>query len=242
MNHLPDETVYHAVIAKKADVEFKRLRALATAWELEAAEKHAVLLQKILKNCETDYADGAEEASFFERLLVKRSRQQLEDDSDFIVAAYAHDLSAFDIADTQLEQLMEINAERKLELIAEQPPSEGVLNVQDLQVPTDSELVQEQMLEGDSEMVQEQMPEGDLEVIEKRPPSIVLEEQPASVKMTEGNYNFESVRPLRVGEEFFRFNRWQSLPSGDAAMGDPEVRLCMESILRDVEKPRTVTT
>ncbi|KAG1771919.1 hypothetical protein EV702DRAFT_1048838 [Suillus placidus] len=218
MNNLPDDTVYHAVIAKKADVESKHLRTLATAWELESAEKHAVLLQKILKNCATDYINSVEEATFFEKLLVKCCRQQLEDDSDFVVAAYTHDFTALNIADMQLQQLMEINAERKLELAAEQLPSEDVLNDRDLQVPTDSE----------SELVQEQMLEG--EVIEKRPPSNVLEQQPASEKMTEGDCN---SMPLRVIEEYFRYNQRQPLPSGDAAIGDPEVHLnqCMESIL-----------
>jgi hypothetical protein len=217
MMHLPDDTVYHAVIAKKADVESKRLRALATAWELESAEKHAVLLQQILKNCAVDYIDSAAEASFFERLLVKRGRQQLEDDSDFIVAAYSHDFTAFNIADTQLQQLEEISAERKLELPTDEIPAEELLSED---IPID-ELVQEQMFEG-----------------EERPPSNVLEKQPPSEGITE-----DDCGSVPLTEEYFRgwtrksYNRQPGpLPSGDT-IGDPEVRLnqCMESILRDAE-------
>ncbi|KAG1890548.1 uncharacterized protein F5891DRAFT_1198122 [Suillus fuscotomentosus] len=116
MKAMPDDTVYTAVIAKQADVESKRLRALAAAWELESAEKHAVLLQAIFKNYAKQYAESMIEASYFERVLVKRSLQQLEDDADFTVTTYSHDFAAYQVADLQLDYLEEICAERKLPL------------------------------------------------------------------------------------------------------------------------------
>jgi hypothetical protein len=116
MKNMPDTTVYTAVVAKRADVESKRLRALATAWELESAEKHALLLQTILRDCAEQYVESMTEAAFFERLLAKRTMQQLEDDADFTVAAYSHDFTAYQIADLQLDHLEEIGSERKLSM------------------------------------------------------------------------------------------------------------------------------
>ncbi|KAG1777846.1 hypothetical protein EV702DRAFT_1196633 [Suillus placidus] len=114
MKNIPDTTVYTAVVAKRADVESKCLRALAAAWERESTEKHPLLLQNILKDCAEQYVESMAEASFFERLLVKRTMQQLEDDADFTLAAYSHDFTAHQIADLQLDYLEEIGAEWKL--------------------------------------------------------------------------------------------------------------------------------
>jgi hypothetical protein len=163
MKHMPDETVYHAVIAKKADLEFKRLRALTSAWELESAEKHAVLLQQIYKNRNMDYVDSLAEASVLEKILVKRSRNQLEDDSDFVIAAYTHDYTAFNIADTQFEQLKEISAERKLQL-----PLECMSDVKDPSIEGER-LGQERMLE--EEVIEKGLP---LETLAKGLPSDTL--------------------------------------------------------------------
>ncbi|KAG1847312.1 hypothetical protein DFJ58DRAFT_730191 [Suillus subalutaceus] len=60
------------------------------------------------------YIASLTEASFFERLLVKHSEQQLEDDADFTVAAYTHDFTVHHIADMQLDHLEEVSAERML--------------------------------------------------------------------------------------------------------------------------------
>ncbi|KAG1744337.1 hypothetical protein EDD22DRAFT_1005724 [Suillus occidentalis] len=113
---LPDVTIHSAIAAKRADAESKRLRALATAWELESAEKHAILLQSILRDYGQQYLESKEEASFFERVIVKRNLQQLEDDADFSLAAYSHDLTAFQIADLQLDCMEEVGSEWGLPL------------------------------------------------------------------------------------------------------------------------------
>jgi hypothetical protein len=89
---------------------------LATAWELESAEKYALLLQTVFRKYTEQYAESIVEASFFKRLLVKHSRQQLEDNVDFTIATYTHDLAAYHIADEQLNHLEEIGAERELHL------------------------------------------------------------------------------------------------------------------------------
>jgi hypothetical protein len=113
---MPNDTVYRAVIAKRADVESKQLRVLVTAWELESAEKHAMLLQLILKENAEQYIESIAETTFFERLLVKHGMQQLKDDADFTVVAYTHDVAAHDIASEQLNHLEEIGAEQGVDL------------------------------------------------------------------------------------------------------------------------------
>jgi hypothetical protein len=220
MKHMPDETVYHAVIAKKADLEFKRLRALTSAWELESAEKHAVLLQQILKNRNMDYADSLEEASLLEKILVKRSRNQLEDDSDFVIAAYTHDFMAFNIADTQFEQLKEISAERKLQL-----PLECISDVKDLSIEGER-LGQERMLEEEviekglsSDMLAKGLPSDTLakglpsEMPVKGSPS----ETPAKGLPSEKTTPEDDCNLVpQVGEYFRDWTSYCSQPSGDA--------------------------
>ncbi|KAG1775014.1 hypothetical protein EV702DRAFT_1199867 [Suillus placidus] len=111
MKDMTDTTVESAVIAKRADGESKRLRALATAWELESTEKHAILLQTLLRDNAEQYLMSLTEASFFEGLLVKCSKQQLEDDADFTIAAYSYDFAAHRVANLQLAQLEEVSAD-----------------------------------------------------------------------------------------------------------------------------------
>ncbi|KAG2051671.1 hypothetical protein BDR06DRAFT_1060507 [Suillus hirtellus] len=74
------------------------------------------------------YAESMAEASFFERLLVKRSKNQLEDDADFGIAAYTHDFTAYTVADEQLEQLQDVAHERDLSLPSDDPTPEVRLN------------------------------------------------------------------------------------------------------------------
>ncbi|KAG1848137.1 hypothetical protein C8R48DRAFT_677342 [Suillus tomentosus] len=124
---LPDSAVRAAVLAKRSDRESRRLRALTTAWELETTERHAILLQALLLNDAKKYADSVAEASFFEKLLVKRSRNQLEDDADFGIAAYTHDFTEYTVADSQLEQLEGVADKRNLSLPFDDPAPEDRL-------------------------------------------------------------------------------------------------------------------
>ncbi|KAG2120022.1 hypothetical protein DEU56DRAFT_928662 [Suillus clintonianus] len=114
VRHMSDAILQSAVIAKRADAESKRLHTLTTAWDLESTERHAVLLQTILKDNAAQYLESLAEAAFFESVMVKRSYQQLEDDADFTVAAYTHDTTAHNMVDKQLDHLEEIGAERGL--------------------------------------------------------------------------------------------------------------------------------
>jgi hypothetical protein len=111
---MSDGILKSAVVAKRADAESKRLHALATAWDLESTERHAILLQSIYRDNAEQYLDSLAEARFFESMMVRRTRQELEDDADFAIAAYSHDVMEHSIIDKQLDQLEEICAERKV--------------------------------------------------------------------------------------------------------------------------------
>jgi hypothetical protein len=64
MQNMSNTTLQSAVIAKHADAESKHLHALATVWDLESTERHAVLLQTILKDNAEWYLDSLAEVSF----------------------------------------------------------------------------------------------------------------------------------------------------------------------------------
>lgn len=113
---MTDVTLWSAVVTKRAEVESKHLHALATAWDLESTENHAVLLQTILRDNAEQYLYSLADAQFFEAVMVKCTHQQLEDDTDFTIAAYTHDLTIHKIASKQLDHLEEISAERKIPL------------------------------------------------------------------------------------------------------------------------------
>ncbi|KAG1880228.1 hypothetical protein C8R48DRAFT_767032 [Suillus tomentosus] len=116
LRSMPNISVHSAIVAKRAEAESKRLRALATVWELESAEKHAILLQTILRDCAQQYLKSKDEVSFFEKVLVKRTLDELEDDADFSLAAYSHDIAGAQIANLQLDYMEEVGFERKLSL------------------------------------------------------------------------------------------------------------------------------
>ncbi|KAG1897721.1 uncharacterized protein F5891DRAFT_1191647 [Suillus fuscotomentosus] len=117
-------------VQKGFDVFNRGIDALpdsAVPWELETTERHAILLQALLLNDAKKYADSVAEASFFEKLLVKRSRNQLEDDADFGIAAYTHDFMEYTVADSQLEQLEGVADKRNLSLPFDDPAPEDRL-------------------------------------------------------------------------------------------------------------------
>lgn len=58
IQNMSDATVSAAIVAKRADVESKRLWALAAAWELESTEKHAILFHAISRDNADQYVEN----------------------------------------------------------------------------------------------------------------------------------------------------------------------------------------
>jgi len=92
-----------AVLTKEADLEWRRLSALATAWRIEPSERHTKFLHMVLE-CEADtYASAASEPLDTSlQALVESSKEELQDRTDFDVVAYDRDATSFAVADEQL--------------------------------------------------------------------------------------------------------------------------------------------
>ncbi|KAG2086889.1 uncharacterized protein F5147DRAFT_659099 [Suillus discolor] len=125
---MPDEIIQDAVLAAQADREHAHLLAITSAWGLEKIEWCVRLQTKIMKHNAKMYADKLAEASFFEALLVKRTRPQLEDDADFTIAAYVEDFMVFTVADMKLDQLEDVADACKLDLPMDDATPESYVN------------------------------------------------------------------------------------------------------------------
>ncbi|KAG1852911.1 hypothetical protein C8R48DRAFT_675987 [Suillus tomentosus] len=99
------EATNQAVVAMQATRECKRLRALTTAWEIESSVQHTKLFEKILEQDALEYAQSAEEASSFKKMLVGRTLPDLEGEVDFNIGAFSRDLTSFVVADVQLDHM-----------------------------------------------------------------------------------------------------------------------------------------
>lgn len=73
------EAMAQAVLTKEADLEWRRLSALATAWRIEASERHTKFLHMVLK-CEADtYAVPLQNLSIPRfKLLLKAARRNFK--------------------------------------------------------------------------------------------------------------------------------------------------------------------
>jgi len=103
---LSSKAMAQAVAAKDADVEWRRLCALTTAWEVYAREEHLKFLNTVLEDqCEM-YANAASEPldTTIEELLAC-SEGELKDNISCGVAAYSHDVMAFSVGDAQYNHL-----------------------------------------------------------------------------------------------------------------------------------------
>ncbi|KAG1901729.1 uncharacterized protein F5891DRAFT_1187190 [Suillus fuscotomentosus] len=101
---LSKETITQIVVAKRAACESMRLRAMTTAWEIQASSEHSKLLELIFKEEARKFANRAAAVSFME-MLVPQNKQELEASMDFHVGAYSHDLTSLAVGDLQLEQV-----------------------------------------------------------------------------------------------------------------------------------------
>jgi hypothetical protein len=103
LKHLSTEAMAQAVLTKEADLEWRRLSALATAWRIEASERHTKFLHMVLE-CEADtYASAASEPLDTSlQALVESSKEELQDRTDFDVVTYDRDATSFAVADEQL--------------------------------------------------------------------------------------------------------------------------------------------
>ncbi|KAG1852319.1 hypothetical protein C8R48DRAFT_676169 [Suillus tomentosus] len=104
---LSKETIAQIIVAKRAACESMRLRAMTTAWEIQASSEHSKLLELIFKEEAKKFADRAAAVSFVET-LVPHGKEELEAAIDFHIGAYSHDLTSLAVGDLQLDQVEDL--------------------------------------------------------------------------------------------------------------------------------------
>ncbi|KAF9235495.1 hypothetical protein BU15DRAFT_77984 [Melanogaster broomeanus] len=102
---LSDKAMHQALAARQADREAKRLRALCTAWEIEAADRHRNFLLTLHDHEIQQLNWAADDVILFEKILERRSIEELEDHMDFSTGAYGHDLRSLAVMDERLDQM-----------------------------------------------------------------------------------------------------------------------------------------
>ncbi|KAG2087905.1 uncharacterized protein F5147DRAFT_781170 [Suillus discolor] len=96
LRNMSSEAVAQAVLTKEADLEWKRLRALASAWEIEILlEDEAACLANASK----------EPLAISLESLANYSMEELKTRTAFSIAAYSQDRTSFIATDAQLDHL-----------------------------------------------------------------------------------------------------------------------------------------
>ncbi|KAG0694557.1 hypothetical protein DFH29DRAFT_880646 [Suillus ampliporus] len=106
LQHLSSEAAAQAVVTMHADVEWRCLCALTTAWEIHAHEQHLKFLHMVLEDEGETYANASSESlSTSMKELIRSSKKGIEDSINFGITAYDHDVTSFAVGDTQLDRL-----------------------------------------------------------------------------------------------------------------------------------------
>ncbi|KAG1782299.1 hypothetical protein EV702DRAFT_1041171 [Suillus placidus] len=104
--NLSSEAAAQAVVTMHADVEWRRVCCLATAWEIYASEEHLKFLHMVLEDEGERYASASSEPfGTSVEGLISCSEEELKDQIDFGVAAYSHDVTSFAVGDTHSDYL-----------------------------------------------------------------------------------------------------------------------------------------
>lgn len=109
LGRLSSQALAQAVITQHAEVEWRRLCALTTAWRIEAIEQHSNLLHMVLE-CEAEvYANAASESldSSVKELVSCTTKGELQDQKECTIAVFNDNASAFMGADADLDDIEE---------------------------------------------------------------------------------------------------------------------------------------
>ncbi|KAI6145067.1 hypothetical protein BKA82DRAFT_20870 [Pisolithus tinctorius] len=93
---------------KEADRESRRLRALTTAWEIEAIDCRRDFLLAMQEEEETQFLRSTKDLQFFKDIMERRSVSQLEEEEEYHIGAYGQDLTLLALEDERLNQMEEV--------------------------------------------------------------------------------------------------------------------------------------
>ncbi|KAI6009744.1 hypothetical protein PISMIDRAFT_17479 [Pisolithus microcarpus 441] len=109
---MSENTFSKALAMKEADRESARLRALMTAWELEAVSHQREFLLAIQEENMQQFLQSADDLQFFMNILECCSVNELKNEEDFQVGTYGQDLTSLALEDEHLSQMEEVSGER----------------------------------------------------------------------------------------------------------------------------------
>lgn len=146
LKHLSCEAIAQAVLTKEADLEWKRLCALASAWEIEACRRHERLVRIIHDDKARTYASAASESLLTSLETLVNSNLdsgELQTRMAFAISAYSEDRSLYSAAYTQLDNLEYLAHEHYSEAVEDHLPTS----------PTDADASASSLDEDDSAIV-----------------------------------------------------------------------------------------
>jgi hypothetical protein len=109
MERLSSEAIAQAVLTKEADVEWRRLRTLTTAWEIYALEQHQRFLHMVLEDDSETYASATSEPLTTSiEALSRCNLEELQDRINLCQAVYDTDATSFTAGYNQLDLMEDI--------------------------------------------------------------------------------------------------------------------------------------
>ncbi|KAG2046145.1 hypothetical protein BDR06DRAFT_1013132 [Suillus hirtellus] len=103
---MSSQAVAQAVLMKEADLEWKCLRALASAWKIKVSQQHTRLLQILLKDKAACFANATKEPlAILLEALANCNMAELKNHTAFSMAMYGQDRTSFIATDAQLDHL-----------------------------------------------------------------------------------------------------------------------------------------
>ncbi|KAG1756151.1 hypothetical protein EDD22DRAFT_912743 [Suillus occidentalis] len=108
---LSSRALAQATLTKEADVEWRRLRTLTTAWEIYALEQHQKFLQMVLEDDGETYASASvEPLAATVEALSNCSTEELQERIDNCKAVYDSDETSFAAGHSQLDLMEDISS------------------------------------------------------------------------------------------------------------------------------------
>ncbi|KAG2338731.1 hypothetical protein BDR05DRAFT_1003942 [Suillus weaverae] len=103
LQHLSSEAAAQAVVTMHADVEWRCMCTLTTAWEIHVCKQHLKFLHMVLEDEGDTYTSASLESLHVSlKGLARTPKKKIEDDIGFGVSTYSDDVTSFAVGDVQL--------------------------------------------------------------------------------------------------------------------------------------------